>query len=78
VLPLGSIPNVHGIMSIWHDMYEAAAGERERILCLPVSTDKSSPQSGRGADSLFAAASTLLARTINIDIECCTPQSLYK
>lgn len=28
VLPLGGIPNVHGIVSIWHHMYEAARGER--------------------------------------------------
>jgi hypothetical protein len=38
VLPLGSIPNVHGIMSNWHHMYDAAS--RRDGICLPVSTDK--------------------------------------
>lgn len=33
VLPLGSIPNVHGIMSIWHHMYEDGRGERGFCLC---------------------------------------------
>jgi hypothetical protein len=32
VLPLGSIPNVHGIMSNWHHMY--AAVDRGNIFCL--------------------------------------------
>ena len=33
VLPLGSIPDVHGIMSNWHHMYDASRG-RDGILCL--------------------------------------------
>jgi len=33
VLPLGSKADVHGIMSNWHHMYDAAAG-RDGIICL--------------------------------------------
>jgi hypothetical protein len=38
VLPLGSIPDVHGIVSNWHHMYGTSAG-REREDSLSVSTD---------------------------------------
>jgi hypothetical protein len=37
VLPLGSIPNVHGIMSNWHHMY--AAVDRSNIFCLLTQTN---------------------------------------